>query len=51
VVLSGIFSIAYVPSQLIDFSDAALTVSNITSSQGLFRAGIAAGFVCYPLAI
>jgi hypothetical protein len=47
VVLSGIVSLAYVPSKLTVWSDAAQTVRNITESQELFRAGIAAGFVCY----
>lgn len=47
VVLSGIVSLAYVPSKLTVRDDAAQTVRNITESQELFRAGIAAGFVCY----
>lgn len=47
VVLTGIFSIAYVPSQIIVRGDALATVSNITSSESLFRLGIVAGFICY----
>lgn len=47
VVLTGILSLAYIPSQLIDHDDAAQTISNITASLDLFRLGIAAGFVCY----
>ncbi len=47
VIVTGLFSLAYVPSQLIVSSDAALTVSNIRNAPGLFRLGIAAGFVCY----
>ena len=47
VVLTGIVSLVYVPSQLIDLSNAELTVSNIRGSLDLFRLGIAAGFVCY----
>ena len=47
VVLSGIVTLAYVPSKLTVRDDAAQTVRNITESEELFRAGIAAGFVCY----
>lgn len=47
VVLAGIFSIAYVPSQLIVYDDPSLTLKNIATSQLLFRAGIAAGYACY----
>jgi len=47
VVLTGIFNLLYVPTQLIVFSDAATTVSNIMSNEFLFRAGIAAGVLCY----
>lgn len=47
VVLFGIFSIAYVPSQTQVAGDAAATVTKIASHEGLFRLGIAAGLVCY----
>jgi len=47
VVLTGIFNLLYVPKQLIVFSDAAATISNITGNELLFRAGIAAGVICY----
>lgn len=47
VVVTGIFSLAYVPSQLVVSDDAAKTVANISASQGLFRLGIAVGFVCH----
>lgn len=47
VVLTGIFSIAYVPSQITVRGDALATVSNITSSESLFRLGIVAGYMCY----
>lgn len=47
VVLAGIFSIAYVPSQTQVAGDAAATVAKITANEGLFRLGIAAGLVCY----
>ena len=47
VVLAGIFSIAYVPSQTQIAGDAAATVAKIASHERLFRLGIAAGLVCY----
>ncbi len=47
VVLTGIFSIAYVPSQLFVYDDPSLTLKNIATSELLFRSGIASGFVCY----
>jgi len=47
VVVTGIFNLVYVPSQLIVWADAAATVSNIKSNEFLFRAGIAAGVLCY----
>ena len=47
VVVTGVVSLAYVPSQLFAYADAAKTVENIRASEGLFRIGIAAGFVCY----
>lgn len=47
VVLAGIFSIAYVPSQTQVAGGAAATVAKITANEGLFRLGIAAGLVCY----
>jgi hypothetical protein len=42
-VLSGIFYLLYVPSQLIVSGDAATTVNNIMESELLFRSGIAVG--------
>ncbi len=47
VVVTGIFSLAYVPSQLIVSGDAAQTYRNILSSEQLFRAGILSSAVCY----
>ncbi|NML20860.1 DUF4386 domain-containing protein [Pseudoflavitalea sp. G-6-1-2] len=47
VVIFGIFSIAYVPSQLIRWKDAAQTLQNIQASESLFRWGIAGGVGCY----
>jgi hypothetical protein len=47
VVLTGTFSIAYVPSQLFVRGDTAATVGNIADNLLLFRLGIVAGFACY----
>ncbi|MEO6365091.1 MAG: DUF4386 domain-containing protein [Luteimonas sp.] len=47
VVVTGIFSLAYVPSQVIGHGDAATTVRNIMASEWLFRLGIVAGLICY----
>lgn len=47
VVLTGLFSLLYVPSKLINYENAALTFENITNSEALFRLGIASGLLCY----
>ncbi len=47
VILTGIFSLAYVPSQMIVRGDAAATVSNILASEQMFRLGILAGLICH----
>ncbi len=47
VVLTGIFSLMYVPSKLIVDDNASLTFNNINSSELLFRIGIASGLLCY----
>ncbi len=47
VVITGIFSLLYVPSQLIVWSDPAATVANIKSSESLFRLEILSGLLCY----
>lgn len=47
VVLAGIFSLAYVPSQINAANDAAATVRNLVAREPLFRLGIVAGLVCY----
>ncbi|MEQ1518846.1 MAG: DUF4386 domain-containing protein, partial [Usitatibacteraceae bacterium] len=51
VVLTGIFSLAYVPSELIVWGNAAKTVANVGASQTLFRLGIASSLVCYTFFI
>ncbi len=47
VVLAGLYSLAYVPSQLITLSDPAKTLEAIQGADLLFRTGVAAGFACY----
>jgi hypothetical protein len=47
VVLTGIYSLAYVPSKLTVLSNAQVTLSNIVQHQSLFRLSIVAGIICY----
>lgn len=47
VVLTGIFSLMYVPSKLIVRDNPSLTYQNITSSEPLFRFWIVIGLLCY----
>ena len=47
VVLTGMFSLLYVPSQLIVPGDSAVTVSNIIAHETLFRLAIVASVICY----
>lgn len=47
VVAAGIFSLGYVPSQIMVRGDAAATVSNIVASEPLFRLWIVAALLCY----
>jgi hypothetical protein len=47
VVLTGIFSLAYVPGQLIHWKDGVATTQQITEIQTLFRAGILSSLLCY----
>lgn len=47
IVITGIFNLAYVPSQLIDMSDAVTTVNNIAENEFLFRCSIVAGVLSY----
>ncbi|KQC30415.1 DUF4386 domain-containing protein [Flagellimonas eckloniae] len=47
VVLTGIFSLLYVPSRLIVSNDPVSTIGNIQSFELLFRSGILAGLLCY----
>ena len=47
VVITGIVSLAYVPSQISTKGDAASAVGNIVAHELLFRIGILAGLICY----
>lgn len=47
VVITGIFHLMYVPSQLIDWTDPLATINNIKSSELLFRWGIVVGVVSF----
>ena len=47
VVITGIFSLAYVPSTLIDWKDAAKTFQQIAGSQMLFRMSLVSSAICY----
>ena len=47
VVLTGIFSLVYVPSKLIVWNNPAQTYQNIVASELLFRLGIFSNFICY----
>lgn len=47
VILTGVFSIAYVPGQLVDYRDGAATMARLAADPGLYRAGLAAGMACY----
>jgi Domain of unknown function (DUF4386) len=47
VVITGIFSLAYVPSKLIDWNDAAKTFQQITASEAIFRMSLVSSAICY----
>lgn len=47
VVLTGIFSLMYVPSKLFNYENASITFQNITNSEFLFRLGIVSRLLCY----
>ncbi|MBX2900510.1 MAG: DUF4386 domain-containing protein [Cyclobacteriaceae bacterium] len=49
VVLTGLFSLMYVPARLIDYHNPALTFQNVKSAEALFRWGIVIGLMCYGL--
>lgn len=47
VVLTGLFSLLYVPSKLIAWDNSSLTYQNIFSYESLFRLWIVIGLLCY----
>ncbi|MCC6447731.1 MAG: DUF4386 domain-containing protein [Chitinophagaceae bacterium] len=47
VVITGMFSLAYVPNKLIDWNNSRVTFNNITTSPSLFRLGIYSSILCY----
>lgn len=47
VVVTGIFSLMYVPNKLIVWENATNTYNNIADNQSLFRLGIVSGLICY----
>lgn len=47
VVITGMFSLAYVPSKLIIWTDAAATFQNIAASETLFRMSLVSSALCY----
>lgn len=47
VVITGMFTLLYIPSKLIVWDDAQATLNNIQASETLFRLSIYAGFLCY----
>jgi len=47
VVITGMFSLAYVPKKLIDWNSGTTTFNNITASPLLFRLGLYSSVLCY----
>ena len=47
VVVTGIFSLAYVPSMLFDWKDPARTLRQITESESLLRLSLVSSAICY----
>ncbi|MBK7604251.1 MAG: DUF4386 domain-containing protein [Saprospiraceae bacterium] len=47
VVLTGMFSLAYVPKTLINWEDPAFTFNKIVASEFLFKLGIYSSIICY----
>ena len=47
VVITGIFSLGYVPSKLIVWDNPSATLTNIVNAEFLFRLGIVSGLICY----
>lgn len=49
IVITGIFSLMYVPKTLIDWDNPTTTINNIGTNQDLYRLGIVSGLLCYTL--
>lgn len=47
VVLTGLFTLGFVPSRLLVDGDAARTVQNLVANEYLWRLGIVSGYLCY----
>lgn len=47
VVITGMFSLAYIPQKLIDWNNSKVTFNNITTSHSLFRFSIYSSVLCY----
>ncbi|ULQ55238.1 DUF4386 domain-containing protein [Flavihumibacter rivuli] len=47
IVITGMFSLAYVPGQLFIWDNPEKTFSNIQANEGLLRLSIAVGVICY----
>ena len=47
VVITGMFSLAYVPKQLFDWDNPSVTFQNILNNETLFRFSIAGSMICY----
>ncbi|MBP7557777.1 MAG: DUF4386 domain-containing protein [Chitinophagaceae bacterium] len=47
VILTGMFSLAYIPSRFIDWNDSKATFNNIAANPSLFRMGIYSSLLCY----
>lgn len=47
VIITGMFSLAYVPKKLIDWNNTSVTSTNIAASPTLFRLGIYSSIICY----
>jgi hypothetical protein len=50
-IIGGIISLVYIPSQLIVLESASKTLENITNSELLFRLGIVSGIITFLLYI
>lgn len=47
VIITGMFSLAYIPQKFIDWNNSSITFNNIIASPVLFRLGIYSSILCY----